>query len=80
MKTSVSSLSFPFSSAVYERGAGTGVAELNISARVPDLRGLCLLSFSSPHVDIEPQLLLLMDNIVLTGAWVLETDQTDQPR
>jgi len=46
----------------------------------PDLRGLCLLSFSSPHVAIEPQLLLLMDNIVLTGAWVLETDQTDQPR
>ena len=40
----------------------------------PDLRGLCLVSFSSPHVGIEPELLLLMDNIVLTGAWVLETD------
>jgi hypothetical protein len=47
----------------------------------PDLRGLCLLSFSSPHIGIEPQLRLLMDNIVLTGAWVLETDRagTDQP-
>jgi hypothetical protein len=31
-------------------------------------------------VSIEPQLLLLMDNIVLTGAWVRETDRdgTDQ--
>jgi len=31
-------------------------------------------------VSIEPQLLLLMDNIVLTGAWVLGThrDGTDQ--
>lgn len=40
----------------------------------PDARGLCLLSFSSPHVTIEDELLLLMDNIVLTGAWVVETD------
>ena len=69
---------------------GAGAAELGATEtpllhvdywlQFPDLRGLCLLSFSSPHVDIEPQLLLLMDNIVLTGAWVLETDQPDQPR
>ena len=71
---------------------GAGASELGASEtplllvdywlHFPDLLGLCLLSFSRPHVSIEPQLLLLMDNIVLTGAWVLETDRagTDQPR
>ncbi|CAN5489049.1 hypothetical protein BH10ACT4_BH10ACT4_04890 [soil metagenome] len=64
---------------------GAGAAELGATEtplllvdywlQFPDLRGLCLLSFSSPHVAITSQLLLLMDNIVLTGAWVLETDQ-----
>lgn len=39
----------------------------------PDKRGLCLITFSSPHVHIRDLLLTIMDNIVLTGAWVLET-------
>ena len=63
-------------------GAECTLLLVDYSLQSPDLRGLRLLSFSSPHVAIEPQLLLLMDNIVLTGAWVLETDRagTDQPR
>lgn len=69
---------------------GAGAAELGASEtplllvdywlEFPDLRGLCLLNFSSPHVSIEPQLLLLMDNIVLTGAWVRETDRDGTDR
>jgi hypothetical protein len=39
----------------------------------PDKRGLCLITFSSPHLQIRELLLTIMDNIVLTGAWVLET-------
>jgi hypothetical protein len=38
----------------------------------PDQRGLCLLSFSSPHVDIRDRLQLVMDNIVLSGVWVVD--------
>ena len=68
---------------------GAGAAELGASEtrlllvdywlQFPDLRGLCLLGFSSPHVFIEPQLLLLLDNIVLTGARALETAGNTPP-
>lgn len=43
----------------------------------PDHRGLCLITFSSPHVDLADTLLTLMDNIVLSGAWELETPMGD---
>ncbi|GAA4287927.1 hypothetical protein [Georgenia daeguensis] len=39
----------------------------------PDRRGLCLLSFSSPHVELREQIQLLADNIVLAGSWVMES-------
>lgn len=39
----------------------------------PDRRGLCLIAFSSPQAELGDALLTLMDNIVLSGAWVLET-------
>ncbi|WP_349898417.1 hypothetical protein [Parafrigoribacterium soli] len=39
----------------------------------PDRRGLCLIAFSSPQAELGDALLTLLDNIVLSGAWVLET-------
>ncbi|MEE6272336.1 hypothetical protein [Georgenia wangjunii] len=38
----------------------------------PDRRGLCHLSFTSPHVDLREPIQLLCDNVVLAGAWVME--------
>ncbi|WP_213816075.1 hypothetical protein [Glaciihabitans sp. dw_435] len=45
----------------------------------PDHRGLCLVAFSSPQVAQTDLLLTLTDNIVLSGAWVLETP-VDKPQ
>lgn len=39
----------------------------------PDQRGLCLLTFSSPHTGLRSQLQAIADGIVLSGAWVLDT-------
>ncbi|MCX7523083.1 hypothetical protein OSC27_12455 [Microbacterium sp. STN6] len=61
------------------RGAGeVGGSELPLVVidywlAFPDSRGLSLLSFSSPHVEQRAELQRLADNIVLRGAWVLES-------
>jgi len=39
----------------------------------PDRRGLALLSFSSPHVDLRESVQLLADNVVLRASWVMES-------
>jgi len=39
----------------------------------PDGRGLCRVAFSSPQVALADQLLVLTDNIVWSGSWVMET-------
>lgn len=38
---------------------------------IPDGRGLCLVSFSTPHVDLRDVILTLTDEIVLESAWVV---------
>ena len=61
-------------------GEGTTLLVADYWLEFPDKRGLCLLSFSSPHTDIREQLLLLTDNIVLNAAWVQEEMGAAGPR
>lgn len=39
----------------------------------PDKRGLCLVSFSTPHVELHDTMLTIADNIILGGAWIIDT-------
>ncbi|PRY70263.1 hypothetical protein B0I08_101393 [Glaciihabitans tibetensis] len=45
----------------------------------PDHRGLCLVAFSSPVIAQADLLLTLTDNIVLSGAWVVDTPAEELP-
>ena len=54
-------------------GEGTTLLVTDYWLLFPDRRGLCLLSFSSPHVELREQIQLLTDNIVLAGSWVMES-------
>lgn len=45
----------------------------------PDHRGLCLVTFSSPQAELGETLLMVMDNVVLAGLWVLETAVEGDP-
>ena len=53
---------------------GADVLLIDYWLEFPDRRGLALVSFSSTHAQLTDQLLLLCDNILLTGAWVMESD------
>jgi hypothetical protein len=41
----------------------------------PDRRGLCLLSFATPHQDALDAIARLADNVVLSARWVLAPDE-----
>lgn len=46
----------------------------------PDHRGVCLVAFSSPHVDLEDNLLSLTDEIVASSTWLIATKDHDDQR
>ena len=49
--------------------AGRPVAVIDYWLELPDGRGLCLVSFSSPHVEQLADVRRLADNVVLAAAW-----------
>lgn len=54
-------------------GEGMSVLVTDYWLLFPDRRGLTLLSFTSPHLDLRESIQLLTDNAVLGASWVLET-------
>jgi len=52
-------------------GVAFPVLTIDYWLEFPDGRGLCLVSFSSPHTDLEETLSALTDEIVVAATWVL---------
>lgn len=72
MKNPVSALAFPFSIAVYGRGPGTGVAELNISAPVDDHLALVWARVEVAGAGLEPGhycVRIRAQSVLKTGWW-----------
>lgn len=55
-------------------GEGTQVLILDYWLQFPDSRGLALLSFASPHLNLRESLQLLADNVVLSASWMVEPE------
>ncbi|MHC2998441.1 hypothetical protein OB08_04255 [Microbacterium sp. HJ5] len=53
------------------RAEDTAVLTIDYWLEFPDLRGLCLVSFSTPHADLRPVIAELTDEIVLASVWVV---------
>lgn len=45
----------------------------------PDGRGLVLVAFSTPHVDAREAVLLLTDDVIVQGAWLMEGEDDAGP-
>jgi len=49
--------------------AGRPLGVIDYWLAFPDGRGLCLVSFSTPHLEQLAEVRLLADNIILGAAW-----------
>ncbi|WP_336644512.1 hypothetical protein [Microbacterium sp. USHLN186] len=56
-------------------GSGTPVLAADYWLEFPDQRGLCLVAFSTPHVDQQAAILALTDEILLASTWVIAASQ-----
>jgi len=53
-------------------GQDTPLLVLDYWLAFPDGRGLCLVSFATPHIDAADAIRLLADNVVLAALWEVE--------
>lgn len=53
-------------------GEGMSILVTDYWLLFPDRRGVALLSFASPHLELREQIQLLTDNAVLGASWVME--------
>ncbi|MCR2825154.1 hypothetical protein [Microbacterium sp. zg.Y909] len=57
--------------------AGRPLGVVDYWLAFPDGRGLCLVSFSTPHIEQLEQVRLLADNIILNAAWAVAPVPTE---